>query len=268
VDEVLKNRALATATSAIILLLSLAGCSKLSFGAADYSKNNFKSDAAVLSELQSKLKLVTSSVARSSMDLWWVSADGLSIINDSSPAIEAQFLGCASDKLANEKWKTLISKIITEVDGVLLSNNFVVDNGKNSSGGLSDTRFYDYIRGYYRGTTKAVLSISPDCGSVVSGDKTLASHTAYFGYTRQYKKNYDSQSPYLLDLKLKNVIVHVQKSDGNYRLLAINYRRSGHATIVKRADGKWIELWSGQDLIECAVREKNRIPIIIAPDCF
>jgi hypothetical protein len=93
-------------------------------------------------------------------------------------------------------------------------------------------------------------------------------YSASFGYTNDYQKNFDEQSPFLYDLDLKNVIVHVTQSEGNFRSLAVNYRRSGHATIVKLVNGKWTELWSGQDLISCAIRDKFEIPISIAGDCY
>lgn len=202
------------------------------------------------------------------MDLWWISELGYSIINDNSPGIEAQFPGCVADDPDHSMWKASVKEVVTAVDAVMLENGFKVDIATNSSTSLSDTRFYDFIKAYYRGKTKAVLSISPDCGSTSQTDNPEMYYSAKFGYTDGFQKNYDRQAPFLRDLKLKDVIVHIQKSDGQFSLLAINYRRSGHATIVKRIDKKWTEVWSGQDLISCEVRDKNEIPFSIAGECY
>ena len=230
--------------------------------------------AALLSKVQSELKTLTPIVKRSTMDLWWITRDGYSIINDASPAIEAQFPGCESDLSDYSKWKANAVKMVEVIDAVMTNEGFTFDNTTNSSTSLSvstnfnDSKHYDYIKAYFRGETKAVLSISPDCGSTSQADNPVMYYSASFGYTNDFQKNYDEQSPFLYDLDLKDVIVHVQKSDGDFRLLAVNYRRSGHATIVKRIDEKWTEVWSGQDLISCAVRDKQKIPHSMAPDCY
>jgi len=260
------HRTIINSVVAGLLVLILAGCSS-SVDKSEISLNKDSGDA-LLSEVQSSLASIAPVVKRSTMDLWWVTRDGYSIINDSSPAIEAQIPGCESDVLSGSEWKSTATKIISAVDLVMKSESFAVDQENNSSKSLSDPEFYDYIKAYYRGSTKAVLSISPDCGSTSQADNPVMYYSASFGYTNDYQKNYDEQSPYLFDLNLKDVIIHIQKSEGDFRLLAVNYRRSGHATIVKRIDGKWTEAWSGQDLISCDIRDKHKIPLSMAPDCY
>jgi hypothetical protein len=260
------RRTLIISVVAGLMVLILAACSS-SVDKSEISLNK-DSGGALLSKVQSSLKTIALVVKRSTMDLWWVSRDGYSIINDSSPAIEAQIPGCESDVSNSSMWQGTATKIIAAVDSVMSAENFAIEKETNSSKSLSDTKFYDYIKAYYRGSTKAVLSISPDCGSTSQADNPVMYYSASFGYTNGYQKNFDAQSPFLHDLKLKDVIVHIQKADGDFRLLAVNYRRSGHATIVKRIDGKWTELWSGQDLISCAIRNKFEIPISIAGDCY
>lgn len=256
------SRAAVSSLITFTILLSITGCS------VSGNRQEFKSEAVVLSEVQSQLELIAPIVKRSAVDLWWISPDGYSIINDGSAGIEAQFPGCVSDDANFSMWKTFAPKAIAAVDRVMLADGFAIESKMNSSNGLADTKFYDYVKAYYRGTTKAALSISPGCGSTMSSDNPVMYYSASFGYTDKFQQNYEAQSQFLIDLKLKDVIVHVQKSDGDYRLLAINYRRSGHATIVKRIDGKWREMWSGQDLISCAVRAKKEIPLSMAPDCY
>jgi hypothetical protein len=254
------NHKVSTALIAAVVLISVTGCSQ--------TGSKSKSDAAVLTEVKSSLEAVAPLVKATPMDLWWISPDGYSIINDNSPGIEAQFPGCVNDDSNYSVWKSTATKVINAVDALMLDNNFKVDSSTNSSTSLIDDKYYDYIKAYYRGGTKAVLAISPDCGSTMQTDNPVMYYSASFGYTTDYEKNYATQSPFLIDLNLKDVIVHIQKSDGEFRLLAVNYRRSGHATIVKRINGKWTEVWSGQDLISCAVRDSNKIPLSMAPDCY
>lgn len=256
------TRAVITSLITSALLISTTGCSVFE------DRRAVKSDAVILSEVHTQLELVAPIVKRSAIDLWWISPDGYSIINDGSAGVEAQFPGCVNDDANYSMWKSVATKAVTAVDKVLLTAGFSVESKMNSSNDLADTKYYDYIRAYYRGTTKAVLSISPDCGSTMSTDHPVMYYSASFGFTDNFQRNYDAQSPFLIDLQLKDVIVHIQKSVGEYRLLAINYRRSGHATIVKKVDGKWREMWSGQDLISCAVRESKKIPLSMAPDCY
>ena len=229
---------------------------------------------ALLSKVQSELGAIAPIVKRSTLDLWWVNEDGYSIINDSSPAVEAQFPGCVNDDTYYSMWKANAVKMTEVIDAVMTTEGFTFDDSANSStslvnsGNFDDSDHYDYIKAFFRGETKAVLSISPDCGSTSQADNPEMYYSASFGYTNDYQKNFDEQSPFLIDLDLKDVIVHVLESEGEFRLLAVNYRRTGHATIVKRINGKWTELWSGQDLISCAVRDKFEIPISIAGDCY
>jgi len=255
-----------------VALMSISACST----SEDQSSASLttKTGAALLSKVQSEFKTLTPIVKRSTMDLWWINENGYSIINDSSPAVEAQFPGCVNDDSYYSMWTANAKKMVAAVDAVMATERFTFDSSKNSSKSLTystnfnDSEHYDYIKAYFRGDTKAVLSISPDCMSTLPTDNPEMYYSASFGFTNDYQKNFDEQSPFLYDLNLKDVIIHVQQAEGEFRSLAVNYRRTGHATIVKRIDGKWTELWSGQDLISCAVRDKNQIPLSIAGDCY
>jgi hypothetical protein len=253
-------------------LMSVTGCSS-SEDISSVSLTKVSGDA-LLNKVQSEFENIAPIVKRSTLDLWWVNEDGYSIINDSSPAVEVQFPGCVNDDSYYSMWKANVVKMIEVIDTVMTTEGFTFDDSANSSkslinsGNFDDSEHYDYIKAYFRGETKAVLSISPDCGSTLPTDNPEMYYSASFGYTNDYQKNYDEQSPFLYDLELKDVIVHVTQSEGEFRSLAVNYRRSGHATIVKRIDGKWTELWSGQDLISCEIRDKFEIPISIAGDCY
>ncbi|CAB4342304.1 MAG: hypothetical protein F2690_05625 [Actinobacteria bacterium] len=270
-DKGFAHRGVVTSLTIGALLMMITACSNSATNSAIPTN---RSDRQVLAEVQNKLEAIAPLVKNSPMDLWWISPDGYSIINDNSPGVEAQFSGCVNDDSNYSMWTANAKKMVAAVDRVMASEGFTFDSSKNSSKNLSystnfnDSEHYDYIRAYFRGETKAVLSISPDCGSTMQTDNPVMYYSASFGYTNDYQKNYASQAPFLIDLNLKDVIVHIQKSEGDFSLLAVNYRRTGHATIVKRIDGKWTEIWSGQDLISCAIRNKNKIPLSIAPDCY
>jgi hypothetical protein len=227
-----------------------------------------KSNPEVLEEVRISLSSKIPIVQPSSMALWWVSRDGYSIINDYSPGIEAQLPGCVDDTLDQPMWKVFADQTVTSVDKIMAANGFKVDAAMNSSMNIYETNFYDYVKAYYRDETKAVLSISPDCGSSSQETDPVMYYSASFGYTTDYQKNYDAQSPFLHDLELKDSIVHIQESEGAFRVLSVNGRRTGYAMIVKNVDEKWTQLWAGQDVISCAVRDDNQIPLSLAPDCL
>jgi hypothetical protein len=256
------------------LVFITAGSLLFSLGACSVVKNDLqatspKSDSQVLNEVRSGLKSVTTQVHPIAMDLWWVTQDGYSIINDNSPGLEAHYPGCVNDLDNQINWRRFATKTVAIVDRVLLKEGFTLfDDPINNSRDISDTRFYDYIKSYQRGSTKAVLAISPDCGSTSQETDPPMYYSASFGYTNKFQQNYDAQSPFLYDLELKDVVVHIAKSLGEYRVLNINYRRSGHSAIVQRINGKWTQLWAGQDLISCAERTTKKIPISLAPDCY
>ena len=249
------------------LVSNLVGCSVHLGNSSSPTSSAQKSDKEVLSEVQAKLEAIAPIVQPLDMSLWWVSRDGYSIINDNSPGIEARFPGCVNNNANAPVWNVEATKIVAAVDAVMITQGFQVDTETNSSSSLADTKYYDYIKAYYRGNTKAILSISPDCGSTSPETNPDMYYSTSFGYTTYYQKNYDEQSQFLYDLELKHAIVHVEKSVGDFRVLSINARRTGYAMIVERINGKWTQLWAGQDIISCAVRGKYKIPHVFAPDC-
>jgi hypothetical protein len=254
-------RALSKQLLVVTILIVVVACINLVTGSK-------KSDSEVLDEVKVNLSSLATIVQPVSMNLWWVSRDGYSIINDFSPGIEAQLAGCVTDTSGQPMLRDFAMKTSAAVDKVMIAEGFAVEAETNSSSNVNDAKFYDYVRAYYRGETKAVLSISPDCASTSPEADPAMYYSATFGYTTDYQENYEAQSPFLYDLELKDSIVHIQKSEGEFRVLNVNLRRTGYAMIVKTIDGKWTKLWAGQDVISCDIRDKNQIPLSIAPDCY
>ena len=95
-----------------VVLVSVSACST-SEGQSSASLTT-ETGAALLSKVQSEFKTLTPIVKRSTMDLWWINEDGYSIINDSSPAVEAQFPGCVNDDSNFTNWKAMAKKNIEQ----------------------------------------------------------------------------------------------------------------------------------------------------------
>ncbi len=94
---------------------------------------------ALLSKVQSELETIAPIVKRSTLDLWWVNEDGYSIINDSSPAVEAQFPGCVNDDSYYSMWTANAKKIIAAIDPLMASEGFTFDSSKNSTPSITTT---------------------------------------------------------------------------------------------------------------------------------
>jgi len=199
-------------------------------------------------------------------DLWWVSDDGFSIANDGSLSVETKYLDCEADNNDQRKfWTENAIQQSKTVDAIMQQAGFEI-NELNSSDSLEDLQFVDYVRAYERDKTKAALVVNADCWSVGSVDSPLYYSTS-FSITDDFDVNYEAQSPYLIDLKLKDVVIHVSNVVDNWALINVNYRRTGHYVIAEKVDGKWIERFGGQDIISCTLRNDLKIPIELAPDC-
>ena len=218
---------------------------------------------------QVKTGLVSEEIQTSDakFDLWWVSDDGYSIVNDGSLSVETKYLDCEADNITDERkfWTENAIQQSNTVDAIMQQAGFEV-NELNSSDSLEDLQFVDYVRAYERDKTKAVLVVNSDCWSVGSADSPLY-YSTRFSITDDFDVNYEAQSPYLIDLNLKDVVIHVSIVVDNWALINVNYRRSGHYVIVEKVDGKWIERFGGQDIISCTLRNDLQIPIELAPDC-
>jgi hypothetical protein len=201
-------------------------------------------------------------------DLWWVSDDGFSITNDDSLSVETKYFNCESDNITDERkfWTENAIQQSKVVDAIMQQAGFEV-NELNSSDSLEDLQFVDYIRAYERDKTKAVLVVNSECWSVGSVDSPLYYSTS-FSITDDFDLNYEAQSPYLIDLNLKDVIIHVSNVVDNWAVINVNYRRSGHYVIAEEVNGRWVERFGGQDVVPCTLRDEFQIPIELVPDCW
>lgn len=202
---------------------------------------------------------------KNNLSVWWVSPDNLNIINDDSYGVELNLNVCESDLESKSIFKETAVKLGQKINTIMEQNGFKV-NPVNSSKSITDDRLYDYIQAYEKNPLKCVFVANPDCAKLT--EEAKMHYTFYFSCTDQFAKNYQEQAPYLKDLKIKDAIIHVQERTGDFVKLNVNYRRSGHFTVAKLVDGKWQELYSGQDNPNCKTVEKYKIPKEILPNCY
>ena len=203
---------------------------------------------------------------KNDMSVWWVSDDNLNIINDDSRGIEFQLNTCESDVETLGGFRETAQKLGGEVDVVMKKAGWKA-NIKNVLPLGSEVPFDDYILAYEIPDKKCVFVANPDCMRLK--EEESMHYTFSFACTDvfAFEKNYEEQAPFLRDLQINDAVIHVAKRNGDYVMLNVNYRRSGHYTMAKLVDGKWTELISGQDIPSCTLVKKFAIPNDIAPSC-
>jgi len=195
------------------------------------------------------------------LGLWWISPEGLDIINPNSSGVSLS-LSCAPGEALPEKDLVILVPI---VDKIFMENNYKV-NSLNSSISFKDDKFYNYVKAYEKEEIKCVLTATPDCPS---GDPEKEPHN-YLSVvcTDSYEKNYQEQVSLLRDLNIKDAVINVSKIKDDFVYLNINLRRTGYYMIAKKENGKWKEIFSGQDYPQCSLMEKYKVPKEIYLDCY
>lgn len=199
------------------------------------------------------------------LSIWWISEDGLNIINDNSVGIEFYSFNCESDLHSNSVFKEVTQLIGSQIDKVMIQNGYKL-NQRNSSKSIDDDQFYDYVQAYERGPVKAVFTANPDCATFSS--EISMHYTFSFVFTDELETNYQEQAQYLKDLGINNATIHVKNKVDDFVNLNVYYRRTGHYTIAKLINGKWTELFSRQDRPSCEMVKKYSIPKDIIFDCY
>lgn len=230
------------------------------------SRNNNQSFLIIKSKFENYAKDYNAEVLeKNNLSVWWINPDNLNIINDNSSGIEFDLNVCESDLESKSLFKKTALILGQKINVIMEQNGFKI-NQQNSSKSIADEQFYDYIQAYEKNPLKCVFVANPDCGKLTGEAKMH--YTFSFSCTDQFAKNYQEQAPYLKDLKIKDAIIHVEKRVGDFVKLNVNYRRSGYFTAAKLVNGKWQELYSGQDNPSCEIVNKYKIPKEILPDCY
>lgn len=230
-----------------------------------FTNNDFYSDVKLVFE--NFKETYKGELVEDKSSVWWISEDDLNIINDNSTGIKLYTFNCELGSNLNSDliFKEIAQSIGAEIDKVMTQNGFRI-NEKNSSKSVDDDQFYDYAQAYENGSTKVVFTANPDCEA--NSNETPMHYTFSFGFTEDFDNNYQLQSPYLKDLNIKEAIIHVQKKVGDFSYLSVHLRRTGYYTIAKLINGRWTELFSGQDIPSCEIVEKYYIPKDIISDCY
>ncbi|KKS41776.1 MAG: hypothetical protein UV61_C0006G0130 [Candidatus Gottesmanbacteria bacterium GW2011_GWB1_43_11] len=201
------------------------------------------------------------------LGIGWISQDNLNIINDDSSGFELRSFNCEKDVSQLLDFKEIAQSASSKIDLEMRQNGFNL-NQKNSSTSIADNQFHDYVQAYEKGTTKCAFVASPNCGGTSLEGPMY--YTFSLGCTEDFDKNYQQQAPYLTDLGIDKAVIHVQQKVGDFVKLNVNERRSGHGhyTVAKLINGKWKELFSGQDIPTCEALEKNAVPKEIMSECY
>lgn len=193
--------------------------------------------------------------------VWWISQNNFNIINSNAYALVANF-ACRNNKLVEfNEAKEIFTPKTTEI---MQKNGFTI-NMVNSSQSLEDKKFYDYVQGYEKGDTKCTLTISPDCSG---NDEFSIYQPITFACTENYLDNKEKQEPFLRDLEITQGIIHVSQQIGDYAKIQVHFRRTGSYKIAMKKDGRWIELYSGQDTPSCKIMKEYQVPTELYDNCF
>jgi hypothetical protein len=203
------------------------------------------------------------------LSIWWISTDGLNIINDNSLGVQLNIFNCEADLASHKTFKEISQLLSSKINEIMIQNGFT-KNLSNSSTSIDDDKFYDYIQAYENKTIKAIFTANPDCIASDSNDSNTnpKQYSFSFGYTTNFDKNYEQQSQYLKDLAINNAVIRAEKKVGDFAILNVAGRRSGYSIIAKLIDGKWQNIHSGQSLPSCEVVNKYQIPKEIVADCI
>ncbi|MFW0862489.1 MAG: GIN domain-containing protein [Candidatus Komeilibacteria bacterium] len=224
--------------------------------------NNSEIWDSVLQELAFKLKSGISGINISfpkDSSLWWNDEDGYSILVPGNESIEVvRDDGMRSDNFAESSF---VAELLDITKQVLYTRGFVL-NESNSSTNEIDKRFYDYVRAYKNDDELCVVKVNPDYGSYGCTDNIYMCNTVEITCGNDLAGSQVQQRPFLeaLELQNKETIVQIMKQIGDFYKVAISYRRTGSAGVVKKEDSGLRLLYTSQEEPYCQIVETERIP--------
>jgi hypothetical protein len=196
--------------------------------------------------------------------VWWIADNGFNIINDGEIGLDYLYFNCEEDS-TGEVSDRIADRLSKSIYYVMTTAGFSL-NQANSSKSIADDQFYDYVQAYEKDNLKCTFVASPDCGGSL-GEDTMH-YDFSFTCTDSFEKNYREQLPFLKDLNIAKAIIHVSKRVGDYAMVNVNYRRTGHYVIAQLVNGIWVELSAGQDIPNCQIMEKYQVPQEIYGECY
>lgn len=204
--------------------------------------------------------------------IWWITDDNYNILikNADSVSYSAPVnpnTEVPQDVIAYILQQPGMKEFYTLSLAELEADGFI-KNEKNSSKSFTDTQFYDYVQAYEKGNTKCTVTVSPDATGTEQNPETLF-YTTTLACSNDFQKYYDEQAPFLKALAVHDAVVwDIEKQEGPFYWLNINYRRTGHYTIVKKEGNTYTEVYSGQDQAPCDVMDEFEVPQSFYGSCF
>lgn len=196
---------------------------------------------------------------------WWDTKDGYSITGLASSTYIS--FPCGENL---DAYKTQISKIYPDVEGILTSHGFV-KNIENSSTSTQDQTFYDYVSAYEKEGAKCTITANPDCmGDQVDKNKFSQSISVACIDDNDFQKLYRDEYQILKELNEKGAMLSgvFYSNDNQFLRANINWRRTGAYIVEKRDGSSWKHLITGQDIPSCKIVIENKIPKEIIPSCY
>lgn len=200
---------------------------------------------------------------RGSWGLWWISDDGWNIFDkeavsiDVTVPVEKRWIGNIN---ATHPYARNIKQ---EVSKIFMAEGFELDS-HNSSQEESDTKFYDYVVAFKKNEIRCALVTDNDVS--VKDEREVFS--IYISCSEKFRDKYTEQSPYLISLNNKEIVISDIKKIGDFVRLEVHARRSGYYIVGKIEKLKFAKIFEGQDAPLCSLVEEYNVPQEIYGECF
>ncbi len=204
------------------------------------------------------------SAASSVGDIWWVMPDGENILVQNA-MLRSTRISEENSRLdpKSKNWTraygTSTLSAIAAFDRVLASRGFAREE-KGSSTSTEDESLYDFVHAYQKGKTICTFTIDGDFSETTDMS---------FQCSDDLQRYHDEQTPYLEALTDKNVVVtRVEQLSKDFAVLSVNLRRTGYLVFLKKIDGRYVQIFAGQEAPPCKVVDKYSIPKEIVDGCY
>jgi hypothetical protein len=204
--------------------------------------------------------------------VWWISDDNYSILTPASSFLLFQSKAINND-YGDNTYASVLSKPgmqkFFDIAASEMTNQGFQKNARNSSSSLNDTKYFDYVQAYEKDNTKCTITVDPGASGLGGSKEIILYFSISVGCTDNFDASYAAQQPFLKALNLHDAIVSsVQKHEGDFYMVTINNRRTGHYTILKKEGDSYREIVSGQDIPPCDKMDENQVPKSIYGTCF
>jgi len=164
----------------------------------------------------------------------------------------------------------LTQDLVSRVDRVMLGNGFKKDE-LNSSKDLRDFSKYDIVEAYQKDKTICALVLNGDFIETETPVNFLCSDTDKLAQASAEQLPFLQivHNPYdKTDANKDAVISDIRYFPPSFAVVAVNHRRTGYSTILKKIRGVYIQVYAGQEAPYCKVVDQYAIPKEVVPECY